>query len=294
MTRKLKIALTVLYVLTVGFGAFYGMGFLYYFRNAAFVVDHEAQCKSEDPFFMATVGAIAENHPHEVYAAKTPLFQETFENGGQKATFEIHHAVFFHGSSKENVVFFLLKNYTTNDLYHIESLNIQFEYYNVIKDGQTNIQRFEYTISYDYCYFTYLKENSFVDNEIKLKAITIQDEVQDTILLIKSEDNPSQAVDSSLNVLDKRFNIQKADYDLTEIDYQNDSRVAYYPNLINELNSYNYIIWLLVAAYVLVVAIITYFIYFHRLVLRRIRMKQQIKHEKAAHIYKEESKYPED
>ena len=285
----------IIYIIFIGAITFIVASFSEASKVVTFLADREDIFMEDDrALIQGTV--IANNHDGtDTYILAEPLYKMLFESETQSIQISIYPLVEFKGSKAHNSMAILLNDIEINDDqakkddndYHIIKAEISFDRNLSLGDGNKSMFIETMTPLYDD------HGRMMVINQELLKTstgqaafemITIHYEREDGInsTLINLSNGslidviPNDVFDASYDrdiqaLTDENLDIL-AQFGLSNLSQQDD--IYYNDALLSELQSYNRFYFIYIAIEIAIVLPITYFLFFHKYIRRRLREKK--------------------
>lgn len=287
----------IVYILFIAMVTYFVATFSEASKVIDFLGDREEELLADDAK-LVLASIIANQHDGtDAYTLASPLFDESFESEDYKIHLMVYPVAVFKGNQTNNMIAILAKDINIDDdtaaiddEYHDINISISFD--RNITIGDTVEDQFNET-------FVSIFEDGtrlFLIDTSMLQTPTGQAQIAHisvsyattlgTSMTLVNLTNSSVETPNTTDLFDSSYNRELnvltsnaldivSNYGIQNID-QN-VNLYYDATLISDLNSYNWYVILYIGIELVVVAILSYFIYFHKIVMRRVRVKKNIK-----------------
>jgi hypothetical protein len=258
----------LIYLGLIVFSSYIVLGFLTVSRNEKFMQDNEDRFFSDPSYFISTVAVTGYNDNVRSFNEKEPLYSNYHQSNMQENIIEIYSFVFYNEDRISNGLFFFFTNLSIPKE-EPQSFTIDLYFASILIKTKSNKMQFSFKVMYENTSAIYILEEETKDssgNYANITGLEIKSDVGTSIMALNSYEN--------LNLTHEKYDLIKK-YNISSFDNLEDNTSLYYNSgIIDELNSYNYIIVLYFILYLLVILAITYFLFIHSPLLRHIRSKK--------------------
>jgi len=296
----------VLYVGIVGVIAYFLVSFSLASRNNAFLLANQEIIESDDYYLISAIVVTDSLSDSTAYVKKEPLYQQNFvsthineetseEIVDYSLDIKIYSFVWFNSKQRVNCIGIIVNNIVINDAnaklddYGVAELKCKISFTTpVVNDGAsaTAVNPAGYLL-FDNSSRAYLID----ENKLKTASGTVADFKNIDFSYTLTDDNEARLL-SLANVgevsLSDKFepNQENRTFDFSGSDLNmiatypqeaNNDELYYNPNIKDQLEEHNIVIVRYVAIYVAIVIVITYLLFFNKLVVAKIRAKIDIK-----------------
>jgi hypothetical protein len=286
----------IIYIIFIGSITFVVATFSEAAKVVNFLQDNEVVLKENKQALIAATVIANEHNGTDVYVLKDPLYQQTFEQTSTSLTVSIYPLVKFKEGLSTNAIAILVTDLDIKDtLAKTDDNDEHIIYTELVFDRDLDVSNADKRLFTEY--MTPLFDNSgrmiIINQDVLMtssgqaifQTLSFSYEVQSgdkiTVVVLANSnlvtDQPSDIFDQSIPRDIAALTEENLDL-VTQFGTENltqNTAIYYDASWLEKLNSYNYIYVRNVLIEFAIVLPITYFLFFHKYVLRRIRLNRQ-------------------
>lgn len=286
----------IIYIIFIGAITFVVATFSEAAKVVNFLQDNEVVLKENKQALIAATVIANEHNGTDVYVLKDPLYQQTFEQPSTSLTVSIYPLVKFKEGLSMNAIAILVTDLDIKDtLAKTDDNDEHIIYTELVFDRDLDVSNTDKRLFTEY--MTPLFDNSgrmiIINQDVLMtssgqaifQTLSFSYEVQSgdkiTVVVLANSnlvtDQPSDIFDQSIPRDIAALTEENLDL-VTQFGTENltqNTAIHYDASWLEKLNSYNYIYVRNVLIEFAIVLPITYFLFFHKYVLRRIRLNRQ-------------------
>lgn len=304
MTLK-KIGI-ILYVLSIVFITYFVATLSEASKVVDFLSDQQTTLLSNDDDLLLASVMASHHDGSDAYTLSMPLFEETFTNTDHNIRVSIYPIAVFNDKTSSNMLAILAKDIQIendqaeldeND-FHVMSIDIVFDRPIAFSDQTQN----EFTEEFPYIFED--RTRLFLIDLNKIMTITGQAVFTSIDISYKTTGDSQQILVGLTNGLlsdvivrdpfDIEFNrdISAITTEATQLiemhgvdNFEDNTQIYYNDVLLQTLKHYNWYFFEYIAIELVMVSVISYFLFFHKIVKKRLRIKKDQKHKEEQERY---------